>query len=435
MFTNKHPYRARLLLLAGSLLALSSCNDGSGGSDTTTNNPPGNPTNPPAAPLAVVVVAGDDDSGEIQNTISWTLDATATDYTVYWSNAPGVTESSSVVVPTAAGSRYVIHSGVDVLPGNTYYYRVQARSAGGDSALSPEVAGTPQLSITNNALSDVAWNGVDTLVAIGDSGVILTSPNATADAWSDVSLGAVPNQLTGVTWENVNAQFLIVGAGNTVLTGDGTNWVQEDLGNLPGASNLQDVAWLGDRYIAVGNNATILTSNADGSFWEAQDAGPTLGTTSFNAVAFNNTRIVVVGTNGTILTSVDAVNWDEQVPFDNNDLNDVTWDGNQFVIVGSNDTVLTSADGLAWTGHNPGTSDINLVALTHWDSGLPASPILSTVGSSGTFVTAPDADPGVIIRTGTTRQLGGITWVDDGMTTPYFIIVGNDGTVLTAQAN
>jgi len=421
----------QLLLTIGLALILSACGNNNG--DFASDDSAGPPGTPPAAPVNVHVVSGDDDSSEVQNTISWALDPEATSYTVYWDNAPGVTDTSSVVVPRAQGTRYVIHSDVDVVAGSTYYYRVQATSADGDSGLSAEVAGTPQRSITNNQLNDVAWNGVNVLVAVGDSGVILASPNGTADVWTDVSAPNVPESLEGVTWENVNSQFLIVGAGDTVLTGDGATWVEEDLGNLAGSRNLKDAAWLGDRYIAVGNNGAIITSNNDGSLWMLQDAGAALANTSLNAVAYDTVRIVVVGTNGTILTSIDGVTWEVQAQPVNNDLNDITWDGNQFVIVGSNDTILTSDDGLAWTSHNPGTSDINFVAVTQWDSGLPATPVVATVGSSGTFVVGPDQDPGFIIRTGTTRQLGGLTQVDDGAGTRYFVVTGSDGTVLTAR--
>jgi photosystem II stability/assembly factor-like uncharacterized protein len=446
MFTIDQPNRTLIILLAGSLFLFAACSGSSNGSnfaEILEDPPPGDPPpddpppaggdNPPETPVAVTVIAGDDDSGDVQNTISWALDPDVTEYTVFWSNAPGVTENSSILVPTFAGTRYNIHSGADVVAGNTYYYRVRATSAGGDSALSDEIAATPQTAITNNALNDVAWNGVDTLVAVADSGVILSSPNATADPWIDTSLAAAAQPLTGVTWENVNSQFLIVGASSTVLTGDGTNWNLEDLSNLAGSSNLQDVAFFGDKYIAVGNNATILASNIDGSAWEAQDVGPVPGATSFNAVATNNDRIVVVGSNGTVVTSVDGFNWEEQLPIINNNLNDVTWDGSQFMAVGSNDTVFTSPDGLDWTAHIPGTADINLVAVTQFDSGLPQNPTIGAVGSSGTLVFDPDAGPGNIVFTGTTRMLSGMTWVDDGAGTGYFVMVGSDGTVLTAR--
>lgn len=423
---------SRLFIAVSFALALASCGGG-GGDSSSSSNPPFTPSNPPAAPINVVVVSGDSEGASTANTISWTLVAAATSYTVYWDNAPGVTASSSVVVPTASGRNYVIHSGADVLAGNDYYYRVQAVSADGESVLSGEVRGTPQAAVTNNQLSDVAWNGMDTLVAIGDSGVILRSANATTDAWVDASVPAVPESLGGVTWEGVNAQFAIVGAGSTILTGDGTSWVQEDLSNIPGSINLRDIAWLGDRYIAVGNNGAVVTSNIDGSLWTSQDADPADANTAFNAVGSNGSIIVIVGSNGTILDSDDGVTWNEQAKPLNNDLNDITWDDTQFTVVGSNDTVLTSPDGLTWTRHIPGTSDINFVAVTQWDSGLPAVPLLATSGSSGTFVVEPDADPGTIIPTGTTRMLSGMTWVDDGSGASYFVMVGNDGTVLTAR--
>ncbi len=429
MFDTKYVNFLQYFAATSLLLLLTACSSSSSGSSPPVIPPPV-VTDPP---VNVQVVSGDGNGTEIENTISWTLDPAATGYTVYWDNTPGVTEASSVVVPAAQGTRYVTHSGVDVVAGTSYYYRLQATSANGTSALSAEVTGTPQLSITNNALNDVAWNGLDTLVAVGDSGVVLNTPNGLADAWMDVSVVNAPQALTGVTWENVNAQFLIVGAGSAVLSGDGTNWTIEDLSNLQGAVNLEDVAWLGDRYIAVGKSGTIVTSSADGSAWTLQDAGANVATTSLNAVANNIDRIVVVGTNGTILNSVDGVVWVELANFTNNDLNDISWDGSQFTVVGSNDTILTSPDGINWASHVPGTSDINFVAVTQWDSALPANPVVGTVGSAGTFVVTPDADPGVIIRTGTTEQLGGMTWVDDGVAPAYFVIVGNDGTVLTNQ--
>ncbi len=387
---------------------------------------------PTVAPQNVQVVSGDDNTGEVRNTISWTRDPVNPDYVVYVSNTPGVTESSSVVVPTDHGFTFVTHSGVE-LKGNAYYYRVQAVSGGLSSPLSDEVTGTAQESITDKALNDVAWNGTDTLVAVGAAGVILSSPNGMADGWTDASDASTTNILAGVTWGN--GQFLVVGAGSTVLTGDGTsNWNSKNL-DLQPAVNLEDVAWLDDGYIAVGLNGAIITSDITGNAWTLQDH-PDNGDTNLtlNGVASNGSLIVVVGTNGTILTSADSgLTWSPQSSNTNNNLNDISWDGNQFGVVGSHDTILTSADGVTWTSHIPGTPDITFVAASQWDSSLPADPVLGAVGSDGTFVVSPDAATGFSIPTGTNEQLSGMTWVDDGSTTPYFVIVGNDGTVLTSQ--
>ena len=416
--------------MLGLLALMTACGGSSAGTPALGPGLPGTPVN-------VQAVAGDGDSTEPQNTISWTLAPNVTEYRVYWANTPGVSKASSVLVPPQQPARYVTHTGVDVVAGTSYYYRVEAITAGRASPLSVEVEATPQATITTRSLNDVAWNGDDTLVAVGDSGTILRSPNGLKDGWTDASTAIAPQSLSAVAWDGVNNQFTIVGAGSTVLTGDGNNWIREDLSNFIGALNLNDVQWLGSRYIAVGNNGVILLSNTDGSQWAAQNPGVDAATQSFNAVASNGVDVVIaVGTNGAILASDTGVVWDVVPSSTNNDLNDATWDGSQFVVVGSNDTVLSSRDGMEWTPHTPGTSDINFVAVSHWDAGaLPANPVLATVGSAGTYAIDPDADPGRIVRTGTTEQLGGMTWVDDGATPGYFVIVGNDGTVLTTLAN
>ena len=131
-----------LVVFVNLTLILTAC------SDSSSSNPPVINPPPASAPLNVQVVSGDDNSNDVENTISWTLDPAATDYTVYWDNVPGVTENSSVVVPTVQGTRYVTHSGVDVTEGNSYYYRVQADSAGGSSAGS--------VAITSSAVSSPA---------------------------------------------------------------------------------------------------------------------------------------------------------------------------------------------------------------------------------------------------------------------------------------
>ncbi len=414
------------------LIALSAaCSSSNNNNDTVEFDPA-------MAPQNVQVVSGDGDSSAVQNTISWTRDPLNPDYVIYVSNTPGVTENSSKVVPTATGFTYATHSG-DVIAGNTYYYRVQASLNGESSVLSEEVSGTPQLSITSNALNDVAWNGVDTLVAVGDSGVILHSANGMADAWDDDLTSGTNQSLTAVIWESVNSQFLIVGAGSSVLIGDGsTGWSSIDLEVSP-AANLEDVAWLGDRYIAVGKNGIIITSNGEGTVWTklavltGLDPAVDVSAITLKGVAGDgNNLIVVVGTNGTILTSTnDGVNWQAATSNVNNDLNDISWDGSQFGVVGSNDTILTSPDGLSWTKHNPGTSDITFIAATQLVSSSLANPVLSAVGSSGTFVVSPDAVTGYAIPTGTNQQLSGITWVDN-VSPPYFVMVGNDGTVLNS---
>ena len=447
MLRKKCTHDVPYLLVFGLLGLLTAC--GGGGSGDS-----GPVFNPDMPPQKVQVVAGDGFTSDVGNTISWIRDPTATEYRVYWDTQPGVTTSSSVVVPADKDLNYIVHSGVEVVKGTTYYYRVQALSGSQSSVLSAEVVGTPQESITDNHLNDLAWNGVDTLVAVGDSGDIITSADGTTDAWINVSDPAVTESLAGVTWEGVNHQFLIVGAGGRVLTSNtGQTWsVQNSSVN----TDLEDVVWVGDRYIAVGKHSTILISNGDGSSWSPVDlsiylAGSYLSVTdlnniTFKGVAFSNGRILVVGTNGTMVTAsiqlsgANPTDWQILPQLTHNDLNDVTWDGNQFFVAGSNDTLLVSSDGFGWSSINTSTSTITFVGMSHWDSGLPLALVPATAGSAGTLLVDPQGVK-LKIPTGTNQQLASLTWIekwiDNGIDPPYlafppyFVFVGHDGTLLT----
>ena len=394
---------------------------------------------PDVPPQNVQVVSGDSNSTDVQNTISWTNDPTATDYVIYVSDTPGVTDSSSQVVPAASGSNFVTHSGTDVVAGTPLYYKVQAQSGTQSSVLSNEVTGTPQISIATHNLKDVAWNGTDTLVAVGDEGEIITSASGLLDGWTSTAIGGLAESLSAVTWESTNNQFLVVGAGLTVLTGDGTNWQPQDLTGLPlstgNATDLEDVAWVDDRYIAVGKNSVIITS-PDGVTWTVQNDGGLSDNTTLMGVASNGdgSVTVAVGTNGTLLTSDDrGLNWIPWTVTENNNLNDVTWDGSQFIVVGTDGTVYTSTDGVNWEYFDLLSVDSAFIGVTQWDSSLPVDPIPAIVGATGDFIVFPDATTSLFIRTGTTGLLSANTWVHDGVNPAYFVIVGHDGFVLTSQ--
>ena len=428
MLYKKNTSILKYFALVSVITALAACSD---------DDVAGPVFDPDVPPQDVQVVAGDGNSTlEVQNTISWSDDPAATDHVVFWDNVTGVDENSGTIdVPD--GFNYVVHSGPDVTAGNTLYYKVQALSGTQSSVLSGEVAGTPQESITANNLNDVAWDGVDTLIAVGDSGDIISSADGTADPWVDAKNALNPTavSLSAVTWEGTtNNEFIIVGADGTVLTGSATSWTPQDSTVV---TDLEDVKWIGNGYIAVGKDSTVITSTGDGSVWDEQTLPPAVTNVTFKGVATNGTRIVAVGTNGTLLTSDNmGVGWTEWTVTENNDLNDVTWDGVQFIVVGSDDTIYVSDDGAVWEKVNPQTPDIAFIGVTQWDSytlPLPADPIPAVVGSAGTFVVFPDDTARLNIETGTTQQFAAVIFVDDGTNPAYFVMVGNDGFVLTSR--
>ena len=144
-------------------------------------------------------------------------------------------------------------------------------------------------------------NGIPLLVAVGDSGTIVTSPNAAT--WTLLTSTTTTKDLNGVTYGG-NSQF-----------------------------------------VAVGDSGTILTS-PDGVTWRSQ----TLSTTvKLTGVTYGNSLFVAVGAAGTILTSPDGVTWTSQTYWNNVNLNGVTYGNSLFVAVGAAGTCLTSPDGVTWT--------------------------------------------------------------------------------------
>lgn len=409
-------WMARLLAVFPLIAVLSACGGGGGGSV-------GPVFDPNVAPQNVQAVAGADNSVGPQNTVSWSPVTAATDYVVYWDDAPGVTASSDVLVP--ASNTQLTHVGLNA--GVSYYYRVEARSGSQASVLSVEVIGTPQAAVTALNLLDVAWNGTDTLVAVGNSGVIINSPNGTTDGWSFSSVNPVASTsvtVAGVTWDG--AQFLAVGGGGSVLSSaDGDTWVNQ---NSQVNIDLEDVTWTGNQFVAVGGNATILTS-PDGSTWTQQVIPPVV-TGSLRGISASSSLIVAVGNNGAILTSPDGVTWTARPSGTTSSLEDAAWDGSQFVVAGVGNTILTSSDGAVWNASGPGSSGVSYFSTTHWASTLLPAPLLVAGGSSGTIVTSSNTASWATLPSGTDKQLNGITWLEDQNRT-HIIIVGNEGALLS----
>src|SRR6201999_2636759 len=93
------------------------------------------PVAPPAAPTAVTATAGDKTL-----TLSWAMSPDATSYNVYRGTAPG----KQAATPYAAGVSAPPFADPSVQNGPTYYYKVTALNAGGESARSAEASASPE---------------------------------------------------------------------------------------------------------------------------------------------------------------------------------------------------------------------------------------------------------------------------------------------------
>lgn len=89
-----------------------------------------------------------------------------------------------------------------------------------------------------------------------------------------------------------------------LVYGEPTDW-HERLTGLPNSLNDVAVGWQDFRFIAVGDNGTILTS-PDGIAWTSQDSGTDV---DLHAVACVFYLCYVVGDSGTVLSSWDGETW------------------------------------------------------------------------------------------------------------------------------
>jgi hypothetical protein len=283
-----------------------------------------------------------------------------------------------------------------------------------------------------DSLSSVAF-GNDTFVAVGESGVILTSQDSCKWVHRTSPVDGKDIVLRSVTFgKNI---FVAVGDRGTILTSpNGFAWKKQRSGISGGrdenhSRTLSRVAYGNGKFVVVGGSGIILTSS-DGTKWSRKSSPSTL---SLYGLTFGNGIFVAVGDNGTILTSSDGNSWNQQAPQDSPWLFCVAYGNGTFVAAGGG--VFTSPDGITWTPIIPAYPSTGWL----YDATF-ANNIFVMVGGKG-IMTSPDGDTwtvssnegyqGVTFANNTFVAVGGfsriatssdaITWT---MREPHFTIQG-----------
>lgn len=199
------------------------------------------------------------------------------------------------------------------------------------------------------ALAAVALPASGTYVAVGESGIILTS--ATGSSWSSETS---PTSSTLHAVAQGDGKLVAVGAGGTILTSvDGDTWEQQcPAGSGSGCPSsttvLRGIAHNGSAWMAVGHGMAILTSS-DGSAWTARSTGSTNG--DLYSVAARQGQWLAAGHGpgeGRIAFSANGSSWTylAWANQSHTETNGVAYGGGQWVWVG---TVLSSTESiLAW---------------------------------------------------------------------------------------
>lgn len=170
-------------------------------------------------------------------------------------------------------------------------------------------------------------------------------------------------------------KFVAVGSSGLILSSsNGSSWTQIDTGGMSNTT-LNSVRYGGSTFVAVGSSGKIITSS-DGTTWANRTSGTSV---SLRDMGYGNGTFVVVGNGGTILTSSDGVTWISQLSGTSSDLGSVSYGNGTFVAVGNGGIVLTSTDGTSWSTRSSGTTQ-NLNNVSYGTNGFLA------VGAAGTII-------------------------------------------------
>lgn len=328
-----------------------------------------------------------------------TLDLTAA---ATWSSS----NEEVVTVSNAGGSTGLATA---VAPGTATVSAVVG-GIGGSAALSVRDF-TPRSSpASGKLLGGVSWSG-STLVAVGESGTILTSPDGAA--WTQQVSGTAA-QLNGVAASPSLMVAVQYGSLAVLTSPDGVTWTPQGGGTGEG---LWSVVWTGGQFVAVGIGGAIVTS-PDGIVWTPRNSGTT---GALVGVAASGTQIVAVGGAGTLagvaLASPDGATWTPQtIPPSWGFLWTATFTGTQFIAFGDGGP-LSSPDGITWTAQ---TGPSGMLAMA-----ASATEIMA-VGDFGSIATSSDG------RTWTTWTVGSARLTGVAWTGTRWVVVGASGTIFTS---
>jgi len=322
------------------------------------------------------------------------------------------------------------------------------------------VSWTPRSSGTSQHLNRVFFNGVQ-FWALGDAGVVLRSTGGTT--WFPEESGTTNDLVAAAFRTN---EFVVGGEKElrlrsstnwfsqlppthpnpapvwTYLSGlwDGTTyafggrsgvWIEgaRETNNImdwkePVSSPrpwLWDIGWMGDKYVAVGDRAFVMTSS-DGVNWESELVPRAATNSVLLGVSGRSNAIVAVGTQGRVILSTNGYDWSTPGKVTAEDLHGVFADEKMFIAVGSGGTILTSVDaGHNWDSPRSGSMD--------YLSGVCSfSGKYIVVGRSGTILTSADGIDWTRRISGTTNWLYRVE-----VALGKIVAAGQNGTILTSS--
>ena len=204
--------------------------------------------------------------------------------------------------------------------------------------------------ITSRGLNGVVSNNLNQLVAVGEGGVVYVSQNGTnwsgANETSIISVNSVSNLLNVASTAGFAVNDIVRFTSSfNVISSATTYYVVA----IPSLTQVQVSTSLGGSPITLNSNNTTVTT-----FMYLYPR-----TSNLVDVAFGNNTYVAVGNTGLIRTSTDGFIWVTRTSGVTDNLNGATYNdlAGVWVVVGDNNTVLMSDTGITWTGSSLFTTD------------------------------------------------------------------------------
>jgi hypothetical protein len=186
-------------------------------------------------------------------------------------------------------------------------------------------------------LYQVAYNGTDLYVAVGEVGLLLTSPDGIT--WTSQTSGFGANDINSVAFGN--GLFVAVGQQGTITTSsDGITWTART-SNMS-TNQINHVIYADSTWVAVGRgggttNTGGITYSTDGITWTRKSQSLTVGTI-YGMVSWNGTNFVVGAshsTNNYLYASTPSGTWTAGADGSATTTYYIIWDGTRHIVINS----------------------------------------------------------------------------------------------------
>lgn len=196
-----------------------------------------------------------------------------------------------------------------------------------------------------DSFSSVAATGTGSeFFAVGKLGQIYHSSDG--ETWESQA-AAVGGNLDYIGVASQNGTHVAVGQAGLISRNTGLAWVNQTSGT---SNDLNAVAWIGDKFLAVGNSGTLLKSD-NGIDW-VPATSTSVTSEHLQDIVWTGAKVVVVGDGSVVLTSTDrGLQWSSITIPNFTKLHSIAWSGARYIIagIGVNNDILLSDDGVSWT--------------------------------------------------------------------------------------